>query len=93
MVIIAFYWGWTVAPQEKVIYKDKPIQTQDYSSCELPIEIGQTGYIKFGTYRGTKVKVVGKIDNGVDCAYSTKVGESTYRPVNSDNLLPIEQDK
>jgi hypothetical protein len=77
-----------------VVHDNKPA-----TGCSLPIKVGDYGYIKKGDLSNLKAKVVGRVDNGVDCAYSVYVqakkqndryyANEVYTTVNSDNLFPI----
>ena len=93
---LAFLVGRDNAPSTKrvVVHDSKPT-----TGCNLPIKVGDYGYIKYGDCGGLRAKVVGKLDNGIDCAYSTYIkpkkqnnyyrAEEVYKDVNADNLAPI----
>jgi hypothetical protein len=51
-----------------VVHDNKPT-----TGCSLPIKVGDYGFIKKGALSNLKAKVIGKVDNGVDCAYSVYI--------------------
>lgn len=93
-IILVSWIVWTVAPSEKTVYKTpaKP----EVSDCQkrMPIKVGDSGFIKAGYWSEHKAKVVGKIDNGIDCAYSVVLrsnagNREVYITVNASNFYPI----
>lgn len=69
------------------------------NGCSLPIKVGNYGFIKDGDWAGLQGKVLGKIDNGIDCAYSVYLqpkkqnnryyASEKYITVNSNNFFPM----
>lgn len=84
------------SPTKTVVVHDNTPTT----GCSLPIKVGNYGFIKKGRWGNFQAKVVGKVDNGTDCAYSVHIqpkkqdnryyATDVYTNVNSDNLFPVD---
>ncbi len=88
LLAIGIFIAYTIAPSEKVIYKDKETNS---SWCKLPVKLGDSGTILHGTYSGMLGTVAGKITETPHCAYLVKLSNQTYISVNSNNFIGVKQ--
>jgi hypothetical protein len=92
VVLVAVFTAWKIAPQEKVVYRDKPQPSP--TDCNLTIPKGHDAFVRKGDYGGERVTVVGYVKNEMDCAYYVHIKAhgkwfDRYFPVNENNLVGL----
>lgn len=89
LLMVATFVAWTVAPSEKVIYKDRVVEKVVEKEPTYKNEIGDMGYIAWGDSGGKRGKIVAvskfytvvRLDDGYNITIETsKNGNGNFIP-------------
>lgn len=89
LLALAAWISWTVAPQEKIIYRDKPVKQSDYMCGHKKIALHHKGYISYGSFASQVGTVIGYKEDG--CEYIVQLDHDHLLDVGVGNFTEINQ--